>query len=150
MANISIKDLINMAEEASVNYATTGSTKCSFSIVNSTNGKRLSFSKSLSSKLELSDKVHILLIPTEGKILLSNKALNSKSVTGSLSGKDKKISYSAQLVSLISKTFKLNFETKTSMSFSNITFDVVDGTTVAAVCLVSPIATYEEDDNSNS
>ena len=134
--NISISDLIAMAEKSSANYIiSTGVSKCSFSIVNNINGKRLSFSKTLSKTIDLADKVYILPVPEQGKLLLANAPISTKASIGNVSGKDKKICYSASLVNVITTAFRLDFSDKTSMSFSDIEYDVINGVNVASVDL---------------
>lgn len=133
-ATLSIQDLIKMAEESSSNYIVNSvSSKFSVGIVNSTNGKRLSFSKSLCKALDLSGAVYILTVPEEGKMLVSNAPLSSKASKGLLSRADKKICYSAQLVNMVSCCFDLDFTSRTSMSFTDIDFDDVNDIKVAIV-----------------
>lgn len=134
MNKLSINELIALAETSNVPFVTsTGANKCSFCIVNNINGKRLSFSKMLSQKLELSTEVFLLPLPSQGKILLANTPISPKASVGTLSGVDKKICYSAQLVKGVSAAFQLDFSEKTSIAFSDIEFDTVNGTTVAIV-----------------
>ena len=141
---ISITDLIKMAEESSVDYVATSTSKCSFGIVNSINGKRLSFSKALSQNIDLANKVCILMVPEQHKLLISNEPLSDRSSIASVNGKDKKICYSAELVAIITQAFKLDFSEKTSMSFNTIDFDTVNGVKVAVVTLGNAEPSYEE------
>lgn len=135
---ISIQDLINAAQQSQYSYTvSTGLSKCSFGIVNSINGKRLSFSKALCSKLKLNKTVYLLPVPEKGKLLISGETLSNKSAVASLSGGDKKISYSANLVGMLTDAFELDFSEKTSMSFTDIEFDTLNGIEVGVVTMAS-------------
>lgn len=139
---LSINDLIKMADTNSNTAVSAGSSKYSVSIVNNTNGKRISISKALSEKLELADTAFFLPVESAGDLLISTEKLSDKVSVATLGGKDKKICYNAALVSLLTASFKLDFENKTSCSFNNIEFDTVNGAPVAIVHMND--ATVEE------
>ena len=106
----------------------------SFGIVNSeANGKRVSISKSLSKKLELTETLAILPMVEDGIVLLSKELPFPATSRVSVRGKEKKIAYSASLVHLLTEAFGLDYSARTSMSFNDIDFDTVDGVTVAIV-----------------
>lgn len=146
---LSINDLIAMAEQSSISYVvSTGASKCSVSIVNSINGKRLSFSKALCKDVGLTDRVYLLPVAEQGKLLIANNAISSKASNGSLSGQEKKICYSAILVNMITNAFKLDFSNKTSMAFTDIEYDTVNGIKVAIVNIVTPSGEDTTDEDS--
>lgn len=96
----------------------------SFGIVNSNgNGRRLSFSKALAAMLELEDTVQILPIVNEGCILLGKNLPTAKASTVSLCGDGKKIAYASQIVTMLTKLFKLDFSGRVSHSFRDISFE---------------------------
>ncbi len=142
-SNISIADAISEAEESMAAMPViTGTTRvangiCSLSIVNSeTNGKRISFSKALSAKLDLSDKVSILPNIKTGELIVSKKIKSEKAYHGKLSGKDKKLCYNASMVQLVTQAFGLDFSERVSRSFSTIRF-LEDGDDVVAFITLS-------------
>ena len=99
----------------------------SFGIVNSeSNGKRVSISKSLSIKLELTDNLAILPMIDDGVVLLAKELPFPATSRVSIRGKEKKIAYSASLVHLLTEAFGLDYSARTSMSFSDIDFDTID------------------------
>lgn len=132
-----ISNLINEANRS--NIATfSAASGFSFSIVNAEgNGKRISISKAIADKLGLEDSA--MLIPlVESGVVIVGKTLpfpNASELT--LKGKEKKIAYSAGAVKLLTKLFSLDFSTKTSRSFSDITFDVINDIDVAIINLTS-------------
>ena len=106
----------------------------SFGIVNSeANGKRVSISKNLSKKLELTETLAILPMIEDGVVLLAKELPFPATSHVSVRGKDKKIAYSASLVKLLTEVFTLEYSARTSMSFSDIDFDTVDDMPVAIV-----------------
>ncbi len=111
-----------------------GSNAVSLSIVNSdSNGKRLTTSKELTKKLNLTDTLYVVPNVEDNELYLSSVPMMDISSSGKLSGNDKKVCYSAGLVSLIVETFRLDYTGKTSMSFNNISFDELDEAPVAVV-----------------
>lgn len=116
-----------------------GSSVYSVGIVNSEgNGKRVSFSKALTRKLELTDTVCLLPLPEDGVVLISKEPLHPDSTVGKLSGNEKKICYSAGIVALLIDTFGLDFAGHTSRSFSNIQMDDSGPVVYAVLTLSSP------------
>ena len=73
-----------------VNTSAGGSSRFSMGIVNSkNNGKRLTFSKALSSKLGLAETVQMLPIMDEGVLLVAKDLPVSSASSGSLRGRRK-------------------------------------------------------------
>lgn len=135
----SITDLLKMAESNTIGAVHGGgSSKYSVSIVNNTNGKRVSLSKALSEKLNLTETAFFLPVESAGELIISSVALGDRASTTMLSGKDKKICYNAALVTLLTDSFKLDFSTRTSCSFNEIKFDTVGDATVAIVKMTAP------------
>lgn len=111
-----------------------GSNAVSLSIVNSdSNGKRLTTSKELTKKLSLTDILYVVPNAEDNELYLSSVPMMNISSSGRLSGSDKKVCYSAGLVSLIVETFRLDYADKTSMSFNDISFDELEDIPVAIV-----------------
>lgn len=110
-----------------------GSNAVSLSIVNNSNGKRLTTSKELTKKLNLTDTLYVVPNTEDNELYLSSEPMMNISSSGKLSGNDKKVCYSAGLVSLIVETFRLDYTGKTSMSFNNISFDELEDIPVAIV-----------------
>ena len=143
------KDYINKLKNGSItlnipkvkNQTYAGNGKYSLGIVNSEgNGKRVSFSKALTAKLELTDTVYIVPLPDEGVLLISKEKLHSDATYGKLSGNDKKYCYSAGMVALLIESFKLDFEGHTSKAFGNIEIDDSDDIVYAVVTLSKPLS----------
>lgn len=110
-----------------------GNSMYSFGIVNSkNNGKRLTFSKALSTKLSLEDHVELLTLEEEHLLFIGKNLTADQPLEGRLSGEDKKICYSGPLVAVLTDVFGLDFSKRASMSFSNITFHT-DGDIAIAV-----------------
>ena len=117
-----------------VNTSAGGSSRFSMGIVNSkNNGKRLTFSKALSSKLGLAETVQMLPIMDEGVLLVAKDLPVSSASSGSLRGDEKKICYAASLVELLTSVFRLDFSEHVSRSFNDIQFEEHDGVTVAII-----------------
>lgn len=113
--------------------STTASGPISFGVVNNVNGKRLSISKALAEALALEDRMEILPSFEENVLFVGKKLPVDKSFPGKLSGTDKKICYSAELVERVTTAFNLDFSGKTSMSVNTIEFTEIEGNTVAVV-----------------
>jgi hypothetical protein len=108
-------------------------------VVNSkNNGKRCTFSKALSQKLDLSDKIAVAIAPDDGLVFLASKLPDDDEVY-SLSGEDKKICYNTAIVKNITEAFKLDYSKKTSMSLGDITFQTHNGIIIAAVKIIEPV-----------
>lgn len=128
-----IKDLINEANNSTISTFSAAS-GFSFGIVNAEgNGKRLSISKAISEKLGLEDSAMIIPLVDSGVVIIGKTLPFPKASELTLKGKEKKLAYNAGAVKLLAKVFDLDFSVKTSMSFSDITFDVVDDVDVAIV-----------------
>ena len=119
---------------ANIHRANNGS--CSMNMINCKNGKRISFSKMLSIKLDLQDSVDIVELEDEGMILISKNLPYDFKSTYSLRGDDRKIIYSSELVEVLTEIFNLDFGTKVSRSFTDITINTDDNTVIAAITLV--------------
>jgi hypothetical protein len=107
----------------------------SVSIVNSDNGKRLTVSKALTKELSLDKEIYVAINAEDKEFYISNAPIINRSSHCKVSGTDKKICYSAALVTLIVDSFNLNYSGKTSMSFNNISFEEVDDIVVAIVAV---------------
>ena len=116
----------------------TGANKYSVSIVNNINGKRVTVSKALSAALKLDSVAYFLPVEETNQLLISASPIgDDRSSSSSLSGADKKISYNAALVKMLTDAFKLDFSDKTSRSFNDIYVDNSTGTPVAVVSMDS-------------
>ena len=120
--------------------------KHSVSIVNNVNGKRITISKSIADHLELSDFVMVKPSVEKRKLVLGRALPFPGSSKVNLSGSGKKIAYNSELVQVLTKAFDLDFTKCTSRSFSDVTFDVLEGVPVAIVDFPeeTPEATPEE------
>ena len=141
---ININDIINNSKKFNKPVASRGgSSSYSFGIVNSEgNGKRISLSKALAEKLDVHDlennsHVYVAISEEDRVVIISKSEVLSHGYNCKLSKSgEKRISYNADIVHGITDAFSLPFNTRTSMSFSNIEFDKApDGTDVAYVHL---------------
>ena len=150
---IDVSALLKKAPSINANAAVTtvnssGNTY-SVGIVNSfDNGKRVSISKGLSKKLALTDTVAVLPMAEDGVVLFAKALPFAAASTVKLSGKDKKIAYSAPLVQMLTLAFGLDFSVRTSMAFNEVEFEDLDGVTVAAVRIYNK-ATNSVQDTTN-
>ena len=134
MNNFSLNELIAKANNNSCPVVVSiGANKYSVSIVNNINGKRVTISKALSSALSLEHTAYFLPVEETSQLLISAAPIGDRSSPSSLSGIDKKISYNAALVQMLTNCFKLDFSDKTSRSFNDIYIDNSTGTPVAVV-----------------
>ena len=136
MANFDFSKAMAQAAAANKNITITTASLggFSFGIVNSRhNGKRLSFSKALVVALDLEGTVELLPAAADGVLFVAKKLPADISFEGKLSGEGKKLCYSGSLVALVTEAFKLDFSEKTSMSFSHVEIQDVDGIKVAAI-----------------
>ena len=130
----SLNDLIKMAEQdANTVVIRSGASNCSMSIVYNVNGKRISFSKSLAAQLGITNEIYLLPIKDANTLILSAKPIGSKSSVGTVTGEGKKICYSAQLCKALVEIFKLDYDHATSLSFRDISFDIMNDEKVAIV-----------------
>jgi hypothetical protein len=144
MKKFDINELLGMANEINDDFVVASlSGQYSLGIVNSFNGKRLSFSKALSQKLGLTDKVYIIPVPAKNVVMISAQPLNDKSSVGTLNKAEKKICYSSALVAMLSAAFKLDYSIRTSISFFDVCFETINGTEVAIVNMAAK--QYEKD-----
>ena len=121
------------------------------------NRKSLTISKKLAEELALTTGVYITVYAETGWIALSSSAINDDSVSYSFSNDKDRIVYNAALVHFLAETFDLNYEKRTSYSFSNVTFDTVQGIKTAIVVMnaqasvantPAPLAEQEADNDS--
>ena len=107
------------------------------------NGKRISITASLASKLNIDSEMFITSYASNGFIVLSSSKLNEQSVKYTVKGKDKKIAYNASLVHYLIDNFHLNFEGHVSRSFDNIEFNNDPENPMAMVIFFTPDNTEE-------
>lgn len=157
---VSISDMIAEAEAAiAAMPQIAGNTRtsngiCSVGVVNSKNGKRITFSKALCLKLGLTDKVNVLPNIKTSELIVASRIASPRTCRGKLSGEanEKKICYNSNMVALITMAFGLDFSEHVSRSFSNIRF-VEEGETIYAfVTMGNPEVekietTVEDEDN---
>ena len=148
---LSLNELINKANNnSSTVVVSSGASKYSVSLVNNINGKRISISKALSADLSLGSTAYFLPVEETSQLLISASPIGAMSSCSSLSGAEKKISYNASLVKMLTEAFKLDFSDKTSCSFSDITIDNSTGHAVAIVKIdIAGEAAQGEKDDSN-
>ena len=121
------------ADERNHTFVSTASGIYSFGVVNNINGKRLSISKALAKALGLENYIEILPSFDENVLFVGKKIPVDKPFFGTLSGSDKKICYSTELVTRVTTAFNLDFSTKTSMSVSDVEITEIGDFPVAVV-----------------
>lgn len=135
---MNITDLINCATSSNNSFTWSNTTSAySVSIVNSSNGKRISFSKSLCQKLEVNNEIYLLPYVDRGVIIISGVKFSDAAQPCRVTGTEKKTCYNAELVKKLSEYFKLDFTGITSKSFSDITVEMFDENSVATVKLTN-------------
>ena len=133
---MNINELINIATNSPNTFTWSNTTSAySVSIVNNTNGKRLTISKSLARELSITGEIYILPIVEKGVILISGVKFSPAAQSCSVRGTDKKICYNADLVKKLSDNFNLDFSEVTSKSFNDITVEKFEECYVATVKL---------------
>lgn len=148
-------DYINELNKATITKVTSttrvGNSVCSMGVVYSTtNGKRVTFSKALSAKLELEDTIDVIPHSDAGVVHIGKNLKGLPGVsTCTLKGDDKKICYDAGLANILATEYGIDFKNHVSHSFQNIAFDVYNEAPMATVTLNKDINTaYETDDGS--
>ena len=147
MPYINRNKIFEKAKTVNIPKVQTASSAYSFGIVNSKNGKRLTFSKALSEKLGLGETVDILPIIDDGVLLVSANLPFEAASKGAVNKDERKICYAAALVALVTESFKLDFTRRTSMSFSDITVEDYEGETIAIVSIKEPEGDANDKDN---
>lgn len=135
MHSFNISELLQQAAATNIPQVyNEGARHHSLGIVNSEgNGKRITLSKKLIARLELEENFQLLPIPSEGVALIAQKLPSNQASTARLSSKGRGVCYSAGLVQLLTQLFKLDFSEHVSRTFTDITFDEIDGMPVAIV-----------------
>lgn len=121
--------------------ARVGNSICSFGVVYNKNGKRLSFSKGLATKLGLEDTVDVIPHSAEGVVHLGKNLSGLDGVsTCQLKGdeSESRLSYAAGMAKIIAEEYDLDFKNHSSHSFQNITFSEYNGFPVATVHICDP------------
>lgn len=152
MNNFNFDKIINRSTADNISHSASrsGNGKYSFGIVCSEqNGKRVSLTTSLASKLNIDDEMFITSYASKGFIVISPKKLNDKSVMYTVKGADKKIAYNSSLVHYLIDTFNLNFEGHVSRSFDNIEFNNDPENPMAMVIFFTPDNTEEDEVNAD-
>ena len=152
MKNYNFNNIINSSTADNISHSASrsGNGKYSFGIVCSEqNGKRVSITASLASKLNIDSEMFITSYASNGFIVLSSSKLNEQSVKYTLRGKEKKIAYNASLVHYLIDTFNLNFEGHVSRSFDNIEFNNDPKNPMAMVIFFTPDNTEEGEVNAD-
>ena len=108
--------------------------KVSFSIVNSANnGKRIMFSKGLLEKLGNPTMVQFMVLTEEGVLMVGENLGAEKAYK--FSDANKKIIYCGGVINSLTEEFSIDFEGRTSKSFSEIEIDNYGDTPVAIIKL---------------
>lgn len=145
--NIDFNQLCETAKTLSpvaITHTSSGNSPLSFGIVNSAaNGKRISLSKSLVATLGLDKHIAIIAIPTEGVVMVARDLPFEGAICGELRGEDKKLWYASNVVLLLTELFDLDFKTRVSRSFSDISINELDGMPVATIRIVPCSANTE-------
>lgn len=137
-----LKKAPNAKATSNVTAFSGGSNVYSVGIVNShDNGKRMTVSKGLAKKLDLTATLDVLPLPDDGVLLMSKELPFAATSTVKLSGREKKVAYSAPLVQMLTSMFSLDFTARTSMAFNEVEFDDLNGVLVAAVRIFNKATT---------
>lgn len=83
----------------------------------------------------------VLPLPDDGVLLMSKELPFAATSTVKLSGREKKVAYSAPLVQMLTSMFSLDFTARTSMAFNEVEFDDLNGVLVAAVRIFNKATT---------
>ena len=87
------------------------------------NGKRVTFTSALSERLKLKDSIYVTAYTDDGFIVIGATPYNEQSSEFKLSGENKKISYSAELVHFLIEAFNLDYSNCVSKSYGDIVFN---------------------------
>ena len=135
-------DKLNQSAPTNLSNCTATNSTYSFGIVNSKrNGKRITLSKSLSAALALESTIELIALPAEGVLLVSKAFPEGTALQCAIKGDsdESRICYRTDVVKALVKDFNLDFSTRTSRSYSNITIDKSGDVPVAIITLSSPI-----------
>lgn len=125
-------------EKITATSTMSGHSTYSFGIVCSKdNGKRVTLSKALASRLNIEDNFDVIAQPQSGKLYIGKdlQEIDENSSTFKLCGNNKKYCYNAELVLYLISAYELDFKERTSRSFSNITFDTHNNNPVGIILL---------------
>lgn len=101
--------------------------------------KSVNFTKALSEKLGLDDSVEILLLKKGSIVVAAHLGIEQAKKFSLCDDDGKKIIYNASLVHILAKLGNLDYSERTSYSFREITYDDIEGKTVATIDLTSPV-----------
>lgn len=107
--------------------------KFTIGIVNNANGKRITLCKALVEYLGVDDKVCAMPAAEARKLVLGKSLPFQNAVELTLHGEGKKTAYVASFVEVVTELFSLDFSTRTSCTFGDVTFDELEGVPVAIV-----------------
>ena len=109
------------------------------------NGKRITITSALASKLNLAESVYITAFSHDGFIVLGSSSYDENSSEYKLSGGDKKVVYNSELVHYLIETFKLNYIGRVSRSFGDITFNNDQNASMAILRFPHTVEPVQED-----
>lgn len=104
------------------------------------NRKSITLTKKLAEQLNLGSTVFVTIYAADGLIVLSSTAINEYSAECKFSNSTEYIIYNAQLVHFIADTFDLDYTSRTSMSFSEISFGAINNVQSAVVMIKNATA----------
>lgn len=104
------------------------------------NRKSITLTKKLAEQLNLGSTVFVTIYGDDGLIVLSSTAINEYSAECKFSNTKDYIVYNAQLVHFIADTFDLDYTSRTSMSFSEVSFGVINNVQSAVVMIKNATA----------
>ena len=132
--NVSNQALFDALMSAKLSKPISSSSKYSMGIVNTPdNGKRLTFSKSIADELGITDTAFAMPAEGERKLVVGKTLPFPEAVKLTLKGTTKKTCYNAHMVASLTDMFNIDFSTKTSRSFTEVTFDMYNGVKVAII-----------------
>jgi hypothetical protein len=134
-------------------HASIGGGKYSVTIVCSKkNGKRVSLSASLASRLKIDDALYVTAYKDAGVVIIGATAYNQDSTRVTVTGDDRKNAYNTVLVHFLIDTFELDFSNCISRSYGDIVFNDDSRNPMGVLCFdrskaTAPVAEVSQDAN---
>ena len=122
----------------------------SLSIVYGKNGKRITISKTLARRLNITGEAFVFPIVEDSVLLFAKNMPEDKGIKLKFKGDDKKVSYNSGAIEYFVKEFKLDYSDVSSKAFNKITFEQDGDIEYAIVSMIDPKPENDEEKSSDN